>query len=164
MIRALGFTLAAVVYGLDRFSKWWVLGPFDLLSKGDVTVLPFFNLTLVWNHGISLGLFPATSEGGRLFLICLTSVITAIVAVWMCRAQRPPVALALGAVLGGALGNIWDRLSYGAVADFLHFHAWNYSFYVFNVADAAISLGLLVLILDGLLFGKKTPKKTDRSS
>lgn len=164
MIRALGFALAVGVFALDRLSKWWVLGPFDLLSKGDVAVLPFFNLTLVWNRGVSLGLFPTTSDSGRFLLVGLTTLITVAVAVWLWRAQRAHVVLALGSVLGGALGNIWDRLSYGAVADFLHFHAWEYSFYVFNAADAAISLGLGVLVLDGLLLGKKPPKKAGHSS
>ncbi|HXV74521.1 MAG TPA: signal peptidase II [Sphingomonadales bacterium] len=150
-----GFALAAAIFMLDRATKWWVLGPFDLAAKGDVALLPFFNLTLVWNRGISLGLFPMASEAGRFFLIALTAAISAFVAAWLWRAERLYAALALGLVLGGAVGNIWDRAAYGAVADFLHFHAFGLSFYIFNVADAAITAGVAVLLFDALLLRKK---------
>lgn len=157
MNRNAGLGLAAAVFVLDRLSKWWLLGPFDLAAKGDVAVFPFFNLTLVWNRGISLGLFPMESEGGRALLIGLTAAIATLVAVWLWREAKLHAALALGLVLGGAIGNIWDRFQFGAVADFFHFHAFGFSFYIFNVADSAITVGVAVLIFDALLLrGKKS--------
>ena len=155
MIRTLGLGLAAVVIALDRLSKWWLLDRFDLAAKSPVEIFPFFKLTLVWNRGVSLGLFQMEGEGGRVFLIGMTAAIAALVAAWLWRERKLHLALALGLVLGGALGNIWDRLQFGAVADFLHFHARGLSFYIFNAADAAITVGVGILLLDALLFRKK---------
>lgn len=155
MNRAIGYGLAAGVFVLDRLSKWWLLGGFDLAAKSPVEIFPFFNLTLVWNRGISLGLFQMEGEGGRFLLIALTAAITALVAAWLWRAEKLHLALALGLVMGGAVGNIWDRLQYGAVADFLHFHLGSLSFYIFNLADAAITVGVAILIFDALLLPKK---------
>jgi signal peptidase II len=155
MTRKFGFALAAAVFALDRLSKWWLLGPFGLDARGDVELLPFFKLTLVWNRGISLGLFQMEGEGGRIALIALTAAISLFVAVWLWRVGKPHLTAALGLVLGGALGNIWDRFQYGAVADFFHFHALGHSFYIFNVADAAISTGVTILLFDALLLWKK---------
>ena len=91
-------------------------------------------------------------------MIGLTSAVSLAIAYWLYRAQSSFIALALGLVLGGAIGNIWDRFQYGAVADFFHFHLGEWSFYVFNVADAAITLGVLLLIWEALLSPQKKPK------
>ena len=155
MAQKLGFTLAALVFLADRFSKWWLLTVYDLPAKGSVDVLPFFDLTLVWNRGISLGLFQMESDAGRYFLIALTGIISVVLVVWLLRAGERILATGLGLVLGGAVGNIWDRVEYGAVADFFHFFIGDWSFYIFNVADAAISVGVVLLLWDALLKPKK---------
>lgn len=154
--KALG--LALVIFILDRLSKHWILNVLDLPSLGQVEVLPFFSLTMVWNRGISLGLFQADDDMGRYFLIGLTAVITAVLLAWLWREAKPRVSFALALVIGGSLGNIWDRVEFGAVADFLHFHVSSYSFYVFNVADSAISLGVIFMLWDALLSPQKSTK------
>jgi signal peptidase II len=151
------FWLVAVVFALDRISKYWIIVLFDLPAQGTVNILPFFNLTMVWNQGISLGLFQVEGDMGRYLLIALTALITIILIVWLLREQRPAALVGLGLVIGGAIGNIWDRFQYGAVADFLHFHGFGHSFYVFNAADAAISLGVAFLLWDALLSPQKSP-------
>ncbi len=154
--QALGLSL--VIFILDRLSKYWVLNIIDLPTVGRIDILPFFSLTMVWNKGISLGLFQADDDVGRYFLIGLTAVITVVLLVWLWKETKLLVAFALAMVIGGALGNIWDRVHYGAVADFLHFHVSNYSFYVFNVADSAISLGVVLMLWDALLSPQKSTK------
>ncbi len=151
------FLLAAIVFVVDRISKYWVVDVYDLPNQVSVNILPFFNLTMVWNQGISLGLFQADGDMGRYLLIAVTAVITLILIVWLLREERRNALVGLGLVVGGAVGNIWDRFEYGAVADFLHFHGFGYSFYVFNVADAAISLGVAFLLWDALLSPQKSP-------
>ncbi|MEE8370736.1 MAG: signal peptidase II, partial [Sphingomonadales bacterium] len=101
--------------------------------------------------------FQSGDEVGRIILIGLTGVVSVVIAFWLYRASNRLVAVALGLVLGGAIGNIWDRIQYGAVADFLNFHNSSWSFYVFNVADSAITLGVMLLILDALLSSQKEP-------
>jgi signal peptidase II len=150
--------LSLVILILDRLSKHWILNIYDLPSLGQVEILPFFSLTMVWNRGISLGLFQANSEMGTYFLIGLTAVITIVLLIWLWSETKPMVAFALALVIGGSLGNIWDRVNYGAVADFLHFHVSNYNFYVFNVADAAITLGVVFMLWDALLLPQKSTK------
>lgn len=158
MIRRTGYSLALGIFALDRLSKWWLLEKFDLAEKSPVPLLPFFDLTLIWNRGISLGLFQTGSETGRYILIALTSLISLAVAAWLWRADRLHMGVALGLVLGGAIGNIWDRFQYGAVADFLHFFIGGWSFYIFNVADAAITVGVAILLWDALFLRKKSPR------
>lgn len=158
MIRRTGYSLALAVFALDRASKWWLLEKFGIEAKSPVEVLPFFDLTLIWNRGISLGLFQTGSEAGRYVLIALTSLISLVVAVWLWRVERLHLGLALGLVLGGAVGNIWDRFQYGAVADFLHFFIGEWSFYIFNVADAAITVGVAILLWDAVIVRKKSPR------
>lgn len=153
-----GALAAGLVFLIDRFSKWWIVAGLGLPSRKPVEIFSFFDLSMVWNKGISLGLFPAGDESGRYILIGLTSAVSLAIAYWLYRAQSSFIALALGLVLGGAIGNIWDRFQYGAVADFFHFHLGKWSFYVFNVADAAITLGVLLLIWEALLSPQKKPK------
>lgn len=158
MKKHFGFILAAVIFGIDRLAKFWAVDIFDLARNGPVEILPFFNLTLVWNRGISLGLFQMDGDFGRYFLIVLTGLVTIFVAVWLSRAKDAFLKTGLGLVLGGALGNIWDRVQFGAVADFFHFHLGDWSFYIFNVADAAITVGVVILLWDALLLSKKKNK------
>ena len=150
-----GFILAVGVFLIDRISKWWAVGVIDLAQNGPIDLLPFLDLTLVWNRGISLGMFQADSNTGRYFLIALTGAISIFIAVWLFRSTEKILKIGLGLVLGGAMGNIWDRIEYGAVADFLHFFVGNWSFYIFNVADAAITVGVILLLWDALLLSQK---------
>lgn len=153
-----GFIIAAVVLVLDQLSKYWVLALYDLPVKTSVEILPFFSLTMVWNKGISLGLFQANGDLGRWVLIAITVIVTILLTFWLAKAQGNVLKLALGLVIGGAVGNIIDRLRFGAVVDFVHLHAFDYSFYVFNVADAAITIGVLCLLLDAYLVSKEEKK------
>lgn len=152
----LGFLLALGVFLADRLSKWWIVEVFDLPARGDVALLPFLDLTMVWNQGMSMGLFQADGDAGRYALIALTGAVAIGLAVWMWFARERLLVLGLGLVVGGAVGNIWDRVAYGAVADFIHLHALGYSFYVFNLADSAISVGIALLLWDALLSPQKT--------
>lgn len=153
----MGWLTALAVFVLDRLSKWWIVEVYDLPEKGSVAVLPFFSLTMVWNQGISLGLFQADSDLGRWLLIGVTGAISLALAVWLARVETRLLAVAIGLVLGGAVGNILDRLIYPGVADFFHFHAFGASFYVFNVADSAISIGVVLLLWDSLRSSPKQP-------
>jgi len=149
-----GLAIAAVTLVLDQISKWWILSVFDLPSRGVVEVLPFFNLAMVWNRGVSFGLMAADGDLGRWLLVGLTVVISVGVLIWLRRAADLLTVLGLGLILGGAIGNIIDRIAYGAVADFVQLHAFGYSFYVFNVADAGITIGVALLLWDAILSGK----------
>lgn len=148
-----GLVAAAVLFVADQVTKWFVTGPLAIDSLGDArTILPIFDLRFVPNVGISLGLLPAGSEAMRWGLVALTSVISMGVLVWMWRERSRADQAALGLVLGGALGNIVDRIRFGHVVDFadLHFGDWR-PFLVFNVADAAITIGVLILLARAFL-------------
>jgi signal peptidase II len=115
-----------------------------------VSVLPFFNLVMVWNPGISYGLFPASGPEGTAFWRLSSSLAAGALSWWLWFAQSRRLGVALGLVIGGALGNLIDRLVYGTVADFFHFYGLGYDWYVFNVADAAITFGVIGLLYDAL--------------
>ena len=149
--------LALAIVFLDQLSKYWILYVFSLPEIGSVRVLPFFNLTMVWNKGISLGLFQANDDTGRYILIAGTSLITLFLVHWFLKERDRILLLGLAMIIGGSIGNIVDRVRFGAVADFLHFHMFDYSFYVFNVADAAITVGVGFLLWDALLSPQKSP-------
>ena len=158
--RGLGFAIAAVVFILDQLSKWLVIGPLDLQQVRQIYILPIFNLTWTENYGISLGLFQASSATGQWILVAVTAAIAAGVAWWIGREEEKWDQVALGMVLGGALGNILDRVRFGYVVDFadLHFGAFR-PFLVFNVADAAISIGVVILLLRAFLVRNDAPKE-----
>ena len=152
-----GFLVAAIIFVVDQLTKWIVTGPLALNRLGDqLVLLPIFNLTYTENNGISLGLLNATNATGRWLLVALTSAIAAAVAVWITREKNRTDQMALGLVLGGALGNILDRVRFGYVVDFadLHFNGVR-PFLVFNVADAAISIGVVILLLRAFLTRKE---------
>jgi signal peptidase II len=160
--RSLGFAVALVVFILDQLVKWIVTGPLGLNQIGDqLTILPIFNFTFTQNEGISLGLLNATNPVGRWMLVGLTSAIAIGVAVWIGREKNRVDQIALGMVLGGALGNICDRVRFGYVVDFadLHFGEWR-PFLIFNVGDAAISIAVVILLLRAFLTRKEGPKET----
>lgn len=150
-VKRLGYSIAALVFGIDQMVKFWVLHVIHLPERGYIEVLPFFRLTYVGNVGVSMGLFRAGTDTGRWLLVAVTAAIAIAVAVWIAREKQRPDALALGLVLGGALGNIVDRIRFGHVVDFLHFFLGEHSFWVFNVADAGISCGVLLLLARALM-------------
>ena len=145
-----GLLAALLVLIADQASKWWVLEVLRLPERGQVPVLPVLSLTMVWNQGVTFGLFHQTGAWGPWLLAGVALAVVATLAVWLRRAESALVAASLGAIGGGAVGNVIDRLRFGAVVDFLHAHAFGWSWYVFNVADAAIVCGVGVLVLDGL--------------
>ena len=153
-----GFAVALVVFAADQATKLWILNGIDLDARapGDSIVIidPIFKLTMVWNRGVSFGLFPAESWWQRGLLIAVSLIISGVLAVWMFSAVRRLQALAFGMIIGGAIGNVLDRFFYGAVADFLDFSGMYFP-YVFNIADASISVGVGMLLLDLVLHGEQ---------
>jgi len=149
-----GLAAAAAVLALDQLAKLWVLGVFHAASSNVIVVLPVFNLAMAWNTGVSFGMFNSGSAGGTFIFAGVAAAIVAVLVWWLARARKPGLQVAIGMVIGGALGNIADRLVRGAVVDFLDFHLGAWHWFVFNLADAAICLGVLFIALDGL-FGEK---------
>lgn len=149
MIR-LGILAGLLVLVADQASKWWVLEVLRLQDVGSIPVLPVLNLTMVWNQGVTFGLFQQDGALGPLILAGVAVAVVVALGFWLRRAETRLVAAALGAIAGGAVGNVIDRVRFGAVVDFLHAHVGGWSWYVFNVADAAIVCGVVVLVLDGL--------------
>jgi signal peptidase II len=161
--RRLGFVIALIVFALDQLAKWIVTGPLGIDQLGDqLVLLPIFNFTYTQNNGISLGLLNATTETGRWMLVGLTSTIAVAVAVWIGREKNRIDQIALGMVLGGALGNILDRVRHGYVVDFADLHFGDFRpFLVFNVGDAAISIAVVILLLRAFL-SRKEPAKGEK--
>jgi signal peptidase II len=150
----LGLTLAALVLVADQATKWLILDVLELPEVGRIQLLALgpvgFDLTMVWNRGVTFGLL-AGDEGWTQFALgALALAIAGFLMRWMSRAENRATALALGAVVGGAVGNVIDRLRFGAVVDFVDWHGWGWHWYVFNVADAAIVLGVAALVADAL--------------
>jgi signal peptidase II len=155
-----GIIAAVVVFALDQLVKWIVTGPLGVNTIGaQLYLLPIFQFTYTQNQGISLGLLNATTEIGRWMLVALTAAIAVGVGFWMSREENRTDQLALGMVLGGALGNILDRTLHGYVVDFadLHFGETR-PFLIFNVGDAAISIAVVILLLRAFLSRKDQAK------
>jgi signal peptidase II len=151
----LAYAVAAVTLALDQWSKAWVLGPLRLDDVGSIQVLPFFRLTLVENRGVSFGLLRADNAFGRWALVVVAAAVVAGLIWWVRKTDRPLFAAAVGLVIGGALGNnLIDRARIGRVVDFLDFSGLYFP-WVFNVADSAITVGVLLLLLDNLLAAKQ---------
>lgn len=152
-----GFLLAIAIFIVDQLVKFVVTGPLGVARPGDeLNLLPIFDLRFVPNVGVSLGLLPADSPAMRWALVALTAAIAVGVGFWMLRERNRQDLIALGLVLGGAMGNILDRVRFGYVVDFLdlHFGTWR-PFLVFNVADAAITIGVLILLVRAVLVRDK---------
>ncbi len=163
MTRALALALAALVFILDQWTKWFMIEELRLNVRLQVEVLPFLNWTWVENRGISMGLLDL-GDDGRWFLVALTGAIALGVLWWISRESNRLDLMALGLILGGALGNIVDRVRFGYVVDFVHLHAGRWSFYVFNVADAAITLGVILLVARGLFARPAAPPPEEAKS
>jgi lipoprotein signal peptidase len=152
-----GVLVALTVLAADQASKAWVLSV-DLAQSGPLVLLPVLDLTMVWNRGVTFGLLTgfggASGQWGSLVLAAAALAVVVALGFWLRRAETRLVAIAIGAIAGGAVGNVIDRLRYGAVVDFIHAHirlgGQEWSWYVFNLADAAIVCGVAALVLDGL--------------
>jgi signal peptidase II len=153
-----GALTAALVFVADQISKLWILFWIQLEDTGPWVVAPFLEFVMVWNRGISYGMFQQSSNLGRWLLVGASIAASIWLAFWLRRAVRRVEALALGLIIGGALGNVIDRIAYGAVADFVHiFWGESFSWYVFNIADAAIVVGVAALLYDAFLGDRRKP-------
>ena len=153
----LGLAAALITLVLDQASKLWLLFVFELPEKGQVHLLPFLDFVMVWNTGISYGLFPQEGTVGQWILFAIKVAAVILLLGWLYRAGTRLTGLGLGLIVGGALGNAVDRLAYGAVADFvlfyLHTGSFRFNWYVFNLADVAIVAGVAAVLYDSLIKG-----------
>jgi signal peptidase II len=158
----LGFALLAFV--LDQLSKWIVIGPLALETRRMIEILPIFRLTWAENCGISLSMFANCTDSTRWTLVAVTAAVAAAVAYWMTKEEKKGDVVALALILGGALGNIVDRVRLGYVADFADLHFGDFRpFMIFNVADACISVGVVLLVARALFLSEKKPEAGVRS-
>jgi signal peptidase II len=160
---AVGGMIALAVVLIDQIVKAGVL---SYSARPDVDprpLMPFLDLTLRWNRGISFSLFARDSASAQIALLALTLTATCLLAWWLFRSRSALSAVGLGLIIGGALGNAIDRIAHGAVIDYLDLHAFGRHFFVFNVADAAINIGVVLLILD-LLLVPRAPKSRTQGS
>jgi len=159
--RLIGLAFAALIVIFDQATKWYVIGPLALRQVGNIELLPFFDLTYTENRGISLGLLQATNMEMRWLLVALTAVIAVVVLVWLMREKRLGDIIGLALILGGALGNIRDRYELGYVIDFADLHIGDFRpFLIFNIADAAITIGVVIILARSLLVRDKEETET----
>jgi signal peptidase II len=151
----LGLAAALAAAAADQAFKLWLLFVFDIGARQRVAVTPFLDLVLVWNRGISYGLFQQDGPVGQAALLGLKIVAVALLWLWLARSGLRLTAVSLGLIIGGALGNAIDRFAYGAVADFVLLHlttaTWSFNWYVFNLADVAIVAGVAGLLYDSVV-------------
>ncbi len=155
----LGLIIAFFVLALDRVSKWWIMDILELPKIQMVKILPIFNLQWAENRGVSFSLLTADGDFGRWALVGVTLLIAIGLGIWLKYVQSRLLAIAIGLVVGGAFGNIYDRAVFGYVADFLQFHVGDWYFAIFNVADSCITIGAALLIWDNF-FGPKPKEQT----
>jgi signal peptidase II len=160
MYRA-GLSVAAVVVVVDQLTKLWILGTID--AGTGVAVTAFFNIILTFNTGISFSLFQSPIWGRWVFSILALAVVVGL-AIWLRRAQTRWLAIALGGVIGGAVGNTVDRIVHGGVVDFLDFHVAGYHWPAFNAADSAIVVGVVMILVEGLFFRRNAAVDGDDHS
>ena len=154
--RLQGLMLASFLFIADQAVKFIMIGPLALQSRRQIHIVSFFDLTWAENRGVSMGFLEASSDAQRWLLVALTAVIAGVVAVWMWREKLRGDVLALAMVLGGALGNIVDRVRYGYVVDYADLHFGNFRpFWIFNLADACITIGVLILLARAFLLRDK---------
>jgi signal peptidase II len=146
--------IALVVCALDQASKLYLLFVFDLEANGPVRLAPFLDFILTRNTGISYGLFQTEGALGQAVLLAIKVAAVVLLWIWLAHTHTRMAALALGLIIGGAIGNAIDRLAYGWVVDFVFFHIstaqWSFNWYVFNLADVAIVAGVAALLYDSL--------------
>ena len=147
----LGLAVAATVVLLDQLTKWAILTWLDRA----IALTPFFNLVVVWNRGVSFGMFHSDGALAPWLLSGLALAVVVALLVWLRRVEHPLAAVGLGLIIGGAVGNVIDRVRFGAVIDFIDLHAWGWHWPAFNVADGAICIGAALLLVDGLLMHRR---------
>jgi signal peptidase II len=148
--------LALIVFGVDQLHKYWMLDVYGIIGKAPVRITSFFDLVMVWNTGVSYGLF---STHVQEWLVALSLGIAVLLWIWAASVRSAVAAAALGLVIGGALGNAADRLTRGAVADFFLFHYQQFNWYVFNVADVAIVAGVGLLMYESFVIGERDKRR-----
>jgi lipoprotein signal peptidase len=150
-----GLVFAALLLIADQVSKYWILEVVNLPERRNIPIFEIgpagLDLTMVWNRGVTFGLFSGEGAWNHLILAGLALIVAGFLLRWLARSETRMVTYALGAVIGGAIGNAIDRMRFGAVVDFVDVHAWGWHWYVFNVADAAIVCGVLALVADALI-------------
>ena len=172
--RRLGAVAAVLVFAADQASKLWLLRGFDLPERSPYSVAPGFDLVMAWNRGVSYSLFTSDGATGRYLLIGATLVASVALCIWLWRSATVLTCLALGLLIGGALGNLVDRVAYGAVVDFVSLSAGSFHWYIFNGADCGITLGVVLLLLEWVAFpvgnnpattgdAPKTPRSSQHS-
>ena len=154
-----GLIIAGLFLFADQLSKLWLIYGTTLRLTWPWAVLPMLDITVVWNRGISYGLFQQNSELGRWVLTAFKLGAAGFLTIWLRRSEHRLEAMGLGMIIGGAIGNAIDRILHGAVFDFLHFHVGSFSWYVFNIADAAIVLGVVLMLAGPMLGGRAAPEK-----
>ena len=158
--RLIGLALAAVIFAADQGIKYWVKYVALLREKGVIELIAFFDLRWTQNFGVSLGMFEATSAEMRWGLVAMTALIACVVMVWMLREKLLGDVIGLAMILGGALGNIRDRYNYGYVIDYADLHFGDFRpFLIFNVADAAITIGVVIILARALFLSDKEDDK-----
>ncbi|GAB6052746.1 signal peptidase II [Magnetospira thiophila] len=155
-----GLPLALLVLVLDQFSKWWIIERV-MVPPRMIEVTSFFNLVMVWNRGVSFGMFDSGSAASIWILSGVAVSIAIVLVIWMLRAERRALVVLLALIIGGAVGNLIDRLRFGAVADFLDVHVGGLHWPAFNVADSAITVGALLLVADSLFGGAESRTKRE---
>jgi len=159
--RLIGLAIAAFIAVVDQAVKMYVVGPLALRQVGNIELLPFFDLTYTENRGVSLGMFQATDMETRWALVLLTAATALVVLVWMMREKALSDIIGLALILGGAIGNIRDRYDLGYVIDYADFHIGTFRpFLIFNIADAAITIGVLIILARSLLVRDKDEPET----
>ena len=152
-LRAIGLTIAAIILILDQWTKFIILEQPDLTGYSSIEVTSFFNIVLVLNRGVSFGMFAGQNQ--PLLLIGISGVIITILFIWLWRNSSLATALSIGSIIGGAIGNVIDRVRYGAVVDFLDFHIAGLHWPAFNIADSFVFIGVVVLCIYSMFFEKK---------
>lgn len=162
--RRLAVIIAVVIFVIDQATKLTFLYLYDLRIHAPLVLAPFAELIVVWNRGISYGLFQQETEFGRWMLVVVSIGASIGLGIWMMRTPARLLAASLALIVGGALGNAVDRIAYGAVFDFVHLHFGSFSWYVFNVADAAIVAGVVGLLYDSLVLEPRRTRAEQRTS
>lgn len=155
---ARGILVAVAVFVLDQLSKWVILTKV-MVPPRTIEVTPFFDLVMGWNTGISFGLFNNSPEAARWVFVAVGLAIVAVLLNWMRRSGRGLLVAAIGLIIGGALGNLLDRFRHGGVVDFLYFHYREFGFPAFNLADSAITIGVVLILIDSLFMDPRSRKK-----
>jgi signal peptidase II len=150
-----GFLTALSAFALDQVYKYWMIEIYMIGARGRVEITSYFDLVLSWNHGISYGLFQQHSTLGKALLIGFALVAVTVLSIWMVREQSRLTAASIGFIIGGALGNVADRFIHGAVADFFLLHYGEHEWYIFNIADVAIGVGVAGLLFSWFILSRR---------